>query len=158
MTTKWELEAFNRLFDRTVILDNGCFEFTGGKDKNGYGKFTVLGITHRAHRIAFMLCVDDIPDGASVLHSCDNPSCINPNHLFLGTHQNNVDDMMAKRRNIPPRGSMQGQSKLTEDDVREIRKLLDQGLSYRDIAARYNVTNGNIYLIKHNRRWSHLEG
>ena len=81
MVTRWESEAFDRLFDRTIICKNGCWEFTGGRDKDGYGKFTVLGVTLRAHRVAYDLCVGDIPKGALVLHSCDNPSCINPSHL-----------------------------------------------------------------------------
>jgi hypothetical protein len=143
MATKWRDEAFDRLFDRTVVRDNGCWEFTGGCDKDGYGKFTVLGITLLAHRVAYDLCVGDIPDGMKVLHTCDNPPCINPEHLRLGTALDNSSDMVSRGRTNGPRGSRQGQSKLTESNVVQIRRLLKEGEhSQREIARRLKVSHG----------------
>lgn len=158
MTTKWEVELFDRLFDRTIVCDNGCWEFTGGCDKDGYGKISVLGITIPAHRASYDLCKGDIPKDIKVLHSCDNPPCINPDHLYLGTAQDNSDDMVNKGRTNGPKGSRQGQAKLNEDAVIIIRQLLNEGYSQREIARRFDVTQGAIYLIKHNKRWNHLGG
>lgn len=84
-----------------VDKSGDCWLWTGATDHNGYGKVdyrTPLRRTLGAHRISWMLRYGDIPNGLKVLHKCDNPKCVNPDHLFLGTHQDNMDDMVAKGR------------------------------------------------------------
>ncbi len=124
--------------------DTGCWEWTAFKNKSGYGMFTVSSsLRTYAHRIAAKLDGRD-PTGMSVCHSCDNPSCVNPAHLFLGTQQDNVDDMRAKGRanySKPP----SSQRKLTDDQVREIRV---SKISSRALAKHYAVSQGAIQQIK----------
>lgn len=104
----------------------GCWEWKGSK-KRGYGH-TIIGSrvdgTRRniaAHRLSYETFIGPIADGMEVCHRCDNPSCVNPEHLFLGTRQDNIDDREAKQRNNPPKGSSNGRAKLSEADVLSAR-------------------------------------
>lgn len=92
------IEAMKRLSSRIVEQSNGCKEWVGSKDAKGYGYVRFEGKTQRAHRVAWTSANGAIPDKLHVLHQCDNPSCCNPEHLFLGTNANNVADKMAKGR------------------------------------------------------------
>lgn len=91
------------LSEMTVVLENGCIEWTGYRDKKGYSRLSVGGEV-LLHRISFMMHNAADVDGMLVCHRCDNPSCINPSHLFLGTAQDNMDDMKRKGRNAPRYG------------------------------------------------------
>lgn len=87
-------------FNKFVREDpNGCWIWIGGKTSDGYGKFYLNGIKRRAHRVAWVIRNGQIPEGLNVLHNCDNPSCVNPDHLFLGTQIDNIIDMVSKGRN-----------------------------------------------------------
>lgn len=97
-----------------------------------------------AHRAAYSELVGQIPEGMQVLHKCDNPPCWNPEHLFLGTHQDNVTDKMAKGRYVGISGDRHPNSTLSEADVSDIRMLKGFGLSVVDIAREYGVTRGCI--------------
>lgn len=97
-----------------------------------------------------------IPDGLHVLHHCDNPPCVNPAHLFLGTNADNVADKTAKGRGRGGRGEAHRNAKLTADQVREIRELAASGLTQREIAARYGVRHTAIGKILRGERWGHL--
>lgn len=91
-------------WDRKVISPNGCWEWVGSKRDYGYGQVYFKGKPARkAHRVAWELTHGPIPEGLDVLHDCDNPSCINPSHLHLGTHQQNMDEMVVRGRYGPPR-------------------------------------------------------
>lgn len=152
-----ENDLFNRLFSRTIICENGCWEFTGGRFSKGYGMITYKRKTLKAHRVAYDLVVGDIPEGIHVLHHCDNPSCCNPEHLFLGTSQDNVDDCIAKDRRANARGSDIGNSILDDKSVLEIWRLLNESnLSQREIGSRYNVSQALISAIKNGQRWKHV--
>ena len=85
-------------FWANVQKTNGCWEWTGGKHAPGYGRLFVATKEMRAHRFSWLIHNGRIPDGLFVCHKCDNPNCVNPEHLFLGTHQDNMDDMVAKGR------------------------------------------------------------
>lgn len=107
--------------------------------QDGYGYFKLDTSKPRrgeqcAHRVMWMFENGAIPEGLWVLHKCDNRRCVNPNHLFLGTHQDNVDDMMRKGRRAPTTGFNNPNSILTREQVLEIRKLREDGLFYKDIA------------------------
>src|SRR6202021_2882808 len=104
--------------------ENGCIEWTKGKNSDGYGcLYDENRKSKRANRVSYELKNGPIPDRLDVLHSCDNPSCINPEHLFLGTTQDNMTDKMNKNRHIAPIGERNGQSIISEIDVINIRKL-----------------------------------
>lgn len=158
----YDLKAFDRLFNMTAIQENGCWNFTGYKDKYGRGAFGYRGSSHVAPRISYLLTKDDIPSGICVLHSCDNPSCINPEHLFLGTQMDNVHDMIIKGRDNfslrnPMKGSLNGQSILNEDRVKQIKSLLNEGrLLYRELAESFGVSRQTITNIATGRCWSHV--
>lgn len=85
-------------FEDRVLLDDGCWEWTGGRTTAGYGECWVDRKVTYAHRAAYELWVGPIPPGASVLHRCDNPGCVRPDHLFVGDHNDNMADMTAKGR------------------------------------------------------------
>jgi hypothetical protein len=142
------------LFKSNIDKLNGCWIWKGGKDKDGYGKITLNYKSKRAHRVSYELFKGDIPPGKLVLHLCDNPSCVNPNHLRLGTTIDNVNDRENKGRGL--KGEKHHQSKLTERDVIEIRKKINEGVRNRDLVKEYNVKPCTISAIKCNINWTHL--
>jgi hypothetical protein len=132
---------------------NGCWIWAGSKTKDGYGMFFDGVKTARAHRVAYRLWHGPIRQGMSVLHKCDNPSCVNPTHLFLGTQKDNVDDMRQKNRATNVRGTQHGRAKLTEDQVKAIRT---DGRKQKEIAMAYGVSHGLVSLIKRRVIWAHI--
>lgn len=115
-----------RLKVRSKPMPNGCIEFDGGKAR-GYGRIWLGRENGRkyflmAHRVAWTLRHGEIPDGMLVLHSCDNPSCVNVDHLSLGTQTDNMRDMYSKGRKVNPKGAAHWRSKLTPELVKQIRE------------------------------------
>jgi hypothetical protein len=109
---------------------------------------------HRlAHRVSWELHHGEIPDGMQVCHKCDTPSCVNPDHLFLGTPQENHADMRRKGRSVPPRGERNGHAILTEAQVRAIRQ---DPRTARRIAPEYGVKEWTIHGVKSRRTWAHI--
>lgn len=135
--------------------DRGCAEWNGSKYPSGYGSFWFEGRVQVASRVAWLLFRGPIPDGLWVLHECDNPPCVNPDHLFLGTRQDNVDDMDSKGRRASLPGELNPKSKLTAKDVVAIRELSGTK-SQRELAAKYGVTKTAIRLIQQGKNWSHV--
>lgn len=129
--------------------------------KSGYGQLTWKGKPRHTHRIAWELANGPIPKGMHVLHRCDTPACNNPAHLFLGTHAENMADAARKGRQmsgaarsaVAPSGEAQWNAKLTEDDVRAIRRATEP---YSAIARRFGVSKSNITMIKTGNSWKHL--
>jgi hypothetical protein len=99
---------------------NGCWIYTAAKDNDGYGRFCFDGQNRMAHRIVYQLIYGDIQSNQYICHTCDNPACVNPNHLFLGSPDDNMKDKVAKNRQA--KGEMAGNSKLKENQVLDIRK------------------------------------
>jgi hypothetical protein len=131
------------------------------RDPNGYGQIRLTkGICHYTHRISWELSFGKIPRGKLVCHHCDNPPCVRPDHLFLGTHKDNIQDMIRKGRHKSPRiilrGSANKNSKLTEADVQSIRKLIGQGKTHRLLAKLFHVGKSTITRIKNNKTWLHV--
>jgi len=146
---------------RTVVDEStGCWEWTQNKTSQGYGNATFKTKTWKAHRLSYTAFIGDIPEGLVVMHSCDNPSCCNPQHLSVGTQKDNMDDMVRKgRSNIGHthnQGSKCGVAKLKEEDVLKIKELLAKGVSQREIAEKYNVKQPTISQINTGTTWSHL--
>ena len=143
-------------FERHFVKIDGCWVWEASKFKSGYGIFTINKKPFRAHRIAFTLYkMPSIPDGLHVLHKCDNPSCVNPDHLFLGTHQDNMTDMCNKGRHVthPLKGESAINAKLTDAQVRSIK--IDTRLQ-RIIASEYGVHQVLISRIKTGKAWAHI--
>lgn len=153
-------------FWRKVERAAGCWNWMGHKSPDGYGVICGMGET-RAHRLSLRLHGVTIPPGLIVMHLCDNRACVNPEHLRIGTHAENIQDRDAKgrtatgdrngSRRYPRKGSKNPTAKLTEADVVEIRRLraeTDESLS--SIGKRYGVTNQVISSIEHRRSWRHV--
>lgn len=163
-----------------------CWEWLAWRDKDGYGNTTLSGKFWRANRASYRIYKGKIEDGLHVLHTCANPPCVNPNHLFLGTSKDNVNDMLAKGRGNPPKGENhpmataseerkrllaefvalhpevkpRGENhklhKLTEDDVRLMRILRNEGVKLQELADRFNVCLSVACNIVRNVTWQHV--
>lgn len=134
-------------------IKTGCIEWSGCRLVKGYGRINIKTKALVAHRVAWELVNGPISKGMLVLHKCDNPPCINPDHLFLGTAADNAADRDSKGRRMPPKGILNGGAKLTEEAVIKIRQ--DKRL-LREIAAEYGVNYSAISGIRLNRSWKHL--
>ena len=146
-----------RFWDK-VDKSGDCWEWIAGKNDNGYGRFHLNKKARSAHRVAWELTNGPIPDdgsyhGTCVCHRCDNPGCVNPDHLFLGNHADNLSDMAKKGRQANLKGQQNGRSVLTEEDVRRIRQL---DVPQRKIARCFGVSSYAIFAIKSRKTWSHI--
>jgi hypothetical protein len=135
-----------------------CWLWTGGKTEKRYGLIREghAGPRHLAHRVSWRLLIGDIPDGAFVLHRCDNPPCVNPSHLFLGDHDANMADCAAKGRTKEQRGSRHALTKLTEADVVAMRAEWVRGDKLREIADRRGIRISTASYIVHGKTWAHV--
>lgn len=147
-------------FERKYIPEpnSGCWLWMAGimsnRPRQQYGVIRLnrnsIGI---AHRVSYELFCAPIPEGMHVLHRCDNTYCVNPEHLSLGTHEDNMRDMKLKKRYRYSRGVANGRQKLTEDQVRAIRADSRSG---RKIAPDYNISQSVVSDVKSGKRWSHV--
>lgn len=125
--------------------EKDCWIWVGCKDKDGYGKITYKAKDCRAHRESYRVFNGPISRGMIICHTCDNPSCVNPKHLWLGTHEDNVRDMYNKGRNNPNMGNS---LKVSKPDVERIRRLLEEtSLTQKEIAELFNVNQITISRI-----------
>jgi hypothetical protein len=138
----------------SVDPQTGCWNWIRFKYK-GYGEFNHKRKKYRAHRFSYELFKEKIPDGMIACHSCDNPACVNPDHIFLGTHSDNNRDMVNKNRNA--KGSQNGNSKLAEDKVIEIKRRLNKGDTIKNISADFGVKPTAICNINSNKTWKHVK-
>lgn len=135
---------------------SGCHLWTGAKDRCGYGRFGIAGVNLRAHRVMFEHVYGPIPAGLTVLHSCDTPACVNPDHLRAATHAENMADMARKGRADSKLGARNGHAKLSASQVAEIRNTTAPAA---EAAQRFGVHWATIYKIRAGRSWSaKLEG
>lgn len=140
------------LFEHRIQKTETCWIWLGNKHQYGYGIVLLPGEKRvRAHRYAYEKWVGPIPDGLVVLHSCDNPICVNPAHLSVGTRGDNNRDAKAKDRNA--RGSRNGHAKLTEADVAFI---LASPLPQKELAKMFAVHQSGISRLKNGKRWKHV--
>ena len=145
----------NRFWSK-VDISGKCWEWQAGKFSNGYGAFGIEGKLLRAHRVAYSLVHGPIPDGLWVCHHCDNKGCVKPSHLFLGTNSDNQNDSVAKGRNADKRGEKNGQSKLREDDVHEIRRLYSLGVMQILLAKMWRISRSHVSGIITRTKWRHI--
>lgn len=153
------MKGVERRFRRKIDMTPGygpegkCWEWTGARCSFGYGSFRVGDKIDGAHRVAYELDVGPIPKGLWVCHTCDNPPCVNPKHLFLGTRADNHGDMCAKNRQTKPKGETNAAHKLTDDEVRFIRKT---ALGPTALAEMFGVHRSTIHNVRSRQTWSHL--
>ena len=142
-----------RLALRAEPQPNGCIHFIGCLNDHGYGMLLVGGKAVLAHRASYACHVGPLPADMDVLHTCDNPTCIGAGHLFLGTQQDNIADMLAKGRGAGPAGSRNSHAKLTIENVLEIRASSERRI---DLARRFNVATSLIHKIRTREVWKHV--
>ena len=140
---------------RQSVLNDACWEWLGRKDEKGYGRIGFGGKPNRrAHRVAWETQRGSIPEGQCVLHRCDNPGCVRPSHLFLGTQAENIADRHKKGRdNAAKAGSKHFKAKLTDAQVREMRALHGRGWTQQRLADRFGVSRGNVSKIVNRRSY-----
>ena len=130
-----------------------CWPWAKRRFKTGYGKFRIWGRVYKANRVAYFVAHKVDPGALCVCHTCDNPDCVNPAHLFLGTPADNVADKMRKNRHVASPGERHGMHKLTETQVLAIRQA--DG-SQRAIAKLFGISQKQVFSILHRKSWKHL--
>ena len=133
---------------------NNCWEWTASLDSKFYGQFRLNGKNILAHRLSWIILVGLIPDNLCVLHKCDNTKCINPDHLWLGTQQDNIKDMFKKGRAKSRIGESNPACKLTTKQVLCIKALLKNGDKLSNVAKLYNINRCTVADIKYGRSWT----
>lgn len=161
-----------RLLSKVSKKTSGCWEYTGGKNVWGYGQVSVDGKMMNAHRASYLVFCGSIPGGMIVCHACDNPACINPEHLWVGTHYDNYHDSKNKGRRdhidtspwLRREGEEHHKAKLTEEDVLRLRSRY-RGRSHgaytveptiSSLAEEYDVSYSTIRKAIHGETWAHL--
>lgn len=163
-TEKEKRKRLLKSFEKHVIRQDGCWSWKGPIDHGGYPVMSCkrdIG-PDRGHKASWIIHKGLIEKGKHICHTCDNRICTNPDHLWSGTHKENNDDKIAKGRANwvkPPLkiGSKNGSSVLKEEQVKEIYKLLEKGLTHRDIGRQYGVSKTTIWRIVHKKNWKHVE-
>jgi hypothetical protein len=153
----WSVPDPQKFWAKVVKDDDGCWVYQGPFGRRGYGVFHTTSGYVRAHRVSFFLANGRLPGlGLDVCHTCDNPPCVRPDHLWEGTRAENNADMWAKGRHGPftPVGEAHPLAKLTWADVAAIREAHLAGESQRSIAGRFPVSRPRIRLILSGRAWS----
>jgi len=141
------------------ISETGCWEFGGGRNKDGYGRIYIQNYASwefQAHRVAYAFHHGRDPVRKLVCHTCDNPPCINPEHLFLGEVLDNVADMHQKSRASPQVGSGNANSRITEEVVLEIVGQIRAGLNNMEIAQTLPVSHSQVSRIRRGKAWAHV--
>jgi hypothetical protein len=149
-------EIFWSKVNKSPEINKTCWEWIGQSLVSGYGRMRFDGTYQSSHRISWQMHYGSIPKGLNVLHKCDNRLCVNPEHLFLGTQQDNMIDMVTKGRGNPPRGKFHTFAKLTEEQVIEIYKRAKNGDGLTALARNFNVHMTTVFDIKTQRTWKHL--
>ena len=147
----------SRFWRRVEKLPSGCWEWQGARHEKGYGLFWLNGQQFKAHRVAFLLASCVQPAEKMVLHQCDNPPCVNPSHLFLGTNDENICDKVTKGRSARPVKWIPASARLNEEAVKEIRSLADGGSPYCAIAEKFSVDATTVSLAVRRKTWKHVD-
>ncbi len=148
-----------RFFNFVKQLSSGCWEWQGAKHKDGYGFFTIKNKCQiLAHRASFLMFNGEIPKGKCVCHTCDKPACVNPNHLWIGSHSDNMRDMKRKGRaggiaKHPLRGIYHSNAHYSIKDIKEIRQLYLNGKTTGEIAKQFQTTYKYIWKIVTRKVW-----
>lgn len=169
---QFDMGRIHKMFWMRVNITNNCWLWTGAlnKKRGGYGYFKSKGKIWRVHRLSYEIHNGIFDTNYDVCHKCDNPPCVNPNHLFLGTAKENCQDTVRKGRtkrgkdhglNLHPErrpwGERNGQSKLTIEAVQDIRKSYESRVSsVNELASKYKVSEFNIYKVLSRKLWPNV--
>lgn len=152
-----DLERWNQKIEPSAVdrlaAPDACVLWTASKNARGYGVFRLDNRSLLAHRVAYVQANGQIPDGALVRHTCDDPACVNPRHLVLGTPADNSADMVERGRFADQSGEKNGRAKLDWAKVDEIRARLEAGESQRALAEEFGVSQPHLSDIKLGRTW-----
>lgn len=132
-----------------------CWEWQGKRDQDGYGRFSVQNKAFKPHRFSYKLANGKLPEDLLVCHSCDNPPCVNPKHLFLGSNRDNMQDMVNKGRSL--KGEANRVSKLNGGKVKFIRNLYKNGYNCAQISRMFKMDSSTIGDIVNRKYWKHIE-
>lgn len=148
-------QMFWLLVDRKS--ENECWPWLGHRDEEwGYGKLHYQQRSQKAHRIAYLLTYGELPANLLVCHTCDNPPCCNPSHLFLGTHLDNARDRDMKNRQAESHGEFNSAAKLNENQVKEMRMLFEQGTRQCDLVKTFGLSKAQVSAIIKRKAWAHI--
>lgn len=150
-----KLPMMKIMFYERIQKTETCWIWIGSKTKAGYGIISFGGKPISAHRLSWKIYNEEIRSEVVVRHLCNNAVCVNPDHLAIGTIQDNADDRV--KAGNQPKGSKNNKATLNEEKVKEIKSLLNIGLSGAEIGRRFNVTRTCISSIKKERTWKHVE-
>jgi hypothetical protein len=159
MAGSWsKSETLEDRFMKYIFIDtnSGCWLWTGNVDHYGYGRLGYKMKSYRASRAAMLIFNGKDPGKLFVCHKCDNPLCANPEHLFLGTQKDNMQDCKNKKRQNA--GSKNGSAKLQESDIPKIFEMAKSGATHLEISKVFSVSRSNIGSILNKKRWSQHGG
>lgn len=146
------LSVYPRLMANHKVSPSGCWEWTRARDKDGYGKIRVSNVMQRAHRVSYEFFNGEIPEGLIVRHKCDNPCCINPEHLEIGTHKDNTQDAIMRNRRSS-KGTDNVKAKLTPEEVLQI---YTDPRGCVELSKIYHVGPNAVSRIKRGISWQHV--
>lgn len=149
------MRSLKNRFTEKIQKSSGCWTWVGAKDTSGYGRIYSKSGNLSAHRVSYALHFKN-PGKQEVCHTCDNPGCVRPSHLFLGTHADNMADAKFKKRFPDRKGAKHPNAKLRNENVKTIRKLYAAGNTQRSIAKKYNVSHVLIGNIVRKKLWNHV--
>jgi hypothetical protein len=149
MPNQWTKFSLEDRFNAQWELRGECWEWTGPLSGHGYGRIKDNYVTRSAHRVSYELAYGTIPQGASICHTCDNPKCVRPLHLYAGSHSDNMRDRRERGRANMPYGESHYNAKLSDDQVIAIRNSTDKGV---DLARRFGVHTTTISQIRNGQR------
>lgn len=148
---------FPLIYTSVIVDDSECWNWENTLDPKGYGHISFKGQQILAHRLSYSLFVSDILEDTHVLHKCDNPSCVNPDHLYAGTPQDNSNDKISRGRGRWACGEKHNRSKITSDQVLEIRRLYKPGVvSHRDLGIMFGLHHTTVGDIINRKSWKSI--
>lgn len=154
-TNRTKFKSALEVYESCVVKKDGCWSWNGSKDSRGYCSFSFNGTSHIAHRFSYETFNGPIPEGKLIRHTCDNPECTNPEHLLVGDHKDNANDMVERKRHVY--GEKAYNAKLTEADVIDIKTNCPVGSGYAEYARKYGVSHITIRDIVLGKYWRHVK-
>ncbi len=157
----WEKVSPQRFCDFMCFVKSAdnrkqCWEWTGNTDRKGYGIFSYEGKNRKAHRWILSAIGVDVPDDKVVRHHCDNPRCVNPAHLAVGTQKENVQDRQDRGRGADRKGEKHPLARMNESSVKLMRNLKEQGWTHKELAERFPVSSQQAGKICRRENWRHI--